>query len=316
MSTYSRREFLKRAATTAGLGAGCAALGPAAVGLASGAEKPAAFKLAICNETFRDWPQEKAFAFAAECGYEGIEIAPFTIATYVTDVDRRQRRQLRRLAEKNRVEIVGLHWLLAKTEGLHLTSPDPNVRKATADYLGELAKFCADLGGKIMVFGSPQQRNLPPGVSLDQGKQFAVEVFRAVVPALEKTGVTIGLEALGPNETDIIVSAADAAELADRIDAPQVAMILDCKASAKESASIPELIRKHHDRMVHFHANDYNRRGPGMGDLDFAPIFQALREVGYDGWVSVEVFDYEPGPERLARESIDYMKKVLAKLDG
>ena len=316
MSDYSRRDFLKHTAAAAALGAGCNLFASPADRNLTAAEKPASFKFSICNETFRDWPHEKAFAFAGECGYQGIEIAPFTIANRVTDVNPRQRKKLRKLAEKNGLEVAGLHWLLAKTEGLHLTSPDKKVRKATADYLGALAVFCRDLGGSVMIFGSPQQRNLPEGVSLEQGTTFAAEVFTDVVPALEETGVTIGLEPLGPKETDIMVFAADAAAVADMVDSPRVQMMLDCKATVDESLSLPELIHKHHKQMVHFHANDYNRRGPGMGDLDFAPIFKALGQVNFKGWVSVEVFDYEPGPERLARESIDYMKKVLAELDG
>jgi sugar phosphate isomerase/epimerase len=112
---------------------------------------------AICNETFRDWPIDKAFAFAAECGYTGVEVAPFTIATYVTEITPADRAEVRRAAEAAGLEIIGLHWLLARTEGFHVTSPDPVQRRRTADYLGELARCCADLGGKLMVFGSPQQ---------------------------------------------------------------------------------------------------------------------------------------------------------------
>ena len=85
---------------------------------------------------------------------------------------------------------------------------------------------------------------------------------------------------------------------------------------ASEGSPIPQIIRDHADYMIHFHANDANLRGPGMGAIDFVPIFQALRDVHYDGWVSVEVFDYTPGVEVLARDSIVYMRDCLQRLEG
>jgi sugar phosphate isomerase/epimerase len=78
---------------------------------------------------------------------------------------------------------------------------------------------------------------------------------------------------------------------------------------ATESQPAPELIRRHAARTGHFHANDPNKRGPGFGDTDFVPIFRALKESGYSGWVSVEVFDYSPDPETIARESLRYMRE-------
>jgi sugar phosphate isomerase/epimerase len=269
-------------------------------------------RFAICNETFQDWPFDKAFAFAAECGYTGLEIAPFTINNDVTDIPAQKRTEIRRLAERNGLSILGLHWLLARTEGLHLTSPDPEVRRKTAEYLGELARLCADFGGNLLIFGSPKQRSLLPGVSRDQAMQYAAEVFRAAMPAMEKTGVTLALEPLAGKETEFLLTAADGVELAKRVDSPHCKLHLDCKAMSAESEPIPDLIRKWKDWMVHFHANDPNLKGPGFGKLDFVPIFKALRDIGYHGWVCVEVFDYTPGPERLARESIEYMRKCLA----
>ncbi|MBN2473550.1 MAG: sugar phosphate isomerase/epimerase [Pirellulales bacterium] len=314
MPRQSRRDFLKHSAT--GVGAALAATALPALDKAVAADKSVPWKYSMCNETFEDWPQGRIFRFLAECGYQAVEIAPFTINTDVTEIPARQRTRLRKQAEQAGIEICGLHWLLSKTEGLHLTSPDADVRKRTTEYLGELARFCAELGGTKMIFGSPKQRNLLPGVSYEQGTQHAVEVLRGAMPVLEKTGVVLGLEPLGPKETNFIVNSADAVALAKLVDSPHCKMMLDCKAMVQEPTPIPELIRKHAAWMVHFHANDPNLRGPGMGDLDFLPIFKALQDVKFSGWVSVEVFDYTPGPERLARESFEYMKKIEGKLVG
>ena len=271
-------------------------------------------RFAICNETFLDWPHDRAFAFARQCGYTGIEIAPFTLAADAHAVTPRQRDEIRRLAEKHGLAVVGLHWLLAKTQGYHLTSPDAAVRQRTSDYLAELARLCRDLGGSILVFGSPQQRNLLPGVTQEQGTEYAAEVFRAAMPAIADCGVTLAVEPLGPSEGDFLNTAAQAVELIQRVDSPHCRLHLDCKAMSSESLPITDLIRQFAPHMVHFHANDPNRQGPGFGELDFVPIFEALLDVGYEGWVSVEVFDYTPGVERLARDSIEYMRQCLARL--
>jgi sugar phosphate isomerase/epimerase len=270
-------------------------------------------KLAICNETFQDWPFDKAFAFAAECGYTGLEIAPFTIANHVTEISEATRADVRRQADAAGLEIIGLHWLLAKTEGLYLTSPDEEVRRRTTEYLGELARFCADLGGQVMVFGSPKQRDLLPGISRASAMGYAADVFGRLVPVLEDTGVVLALEPLGPEETTFLVTTSEAVELAEMIGSPQVRIHLDCKAMATEAEPIPDLIRRHGAMLAHFHANDANRQGPGFGKIDFVPILRALGEIDYRGWVSVEVFDYTPGVERLARESIEYLQECLLR---
>ena len=271
-------------------------------------------KYAICNETFQDWPFERAMAFARECGYTGLEIAPFTMAENIRQVSTARRAEVRRQAKAADLEIIGLHWLLAKTSGYHLTSADESVRRATSEYLMDLARCCRELGGWVLVFGSPLQRNLMPGVSHEQGMRYAAEVIRAAMPVIERENVTLAVEPLGPADGNFLLTAADGARLVDMVGSPNCRMHLDCKAMASEPRPVAETIRRHASYMVHFHANDPNRLGPGMGDLDFKPIFQALRDVKYDGWVSVEVFDYTPGIERLARESIDNMRAAVGKV--
>lgn len=273
-------------------------------------------KLAICNETFVDWPLEKGFAFARECGYTGIEIAPFTIHPDARQISAARRAEVRRQVEDAGLSMIGLHWLLAKTEGCYVTSPETAVRRATSEYVAELARLCRDLGGSLMVFGSPMQRNLLPGVSYEQGMQYAAEVFRAAMPVLEDLEVTLAIEPLAPAEGNFLLTAADGVRLVEMIGSPQCRLHLDCKAMSSESTPIPEIIRRCAPWLVHFHANDPNRQGPGMGELDFVPILTALGEIDYRGWVSVEVFDYTPGPERLARESIEYLQRCAERVVG
>lgn len=268
-------------------------------------------RFGICNETFKDWPFDKAFAYASELGYTGIEIAPFTIDKDVRNISATQRNDVKELAAKHQLEVIGLHWLLAFTEGFYLTTPDVAVQTETTEYLKALAKLCGDLGGKVMVLGSPQQRNLLPDVSLNQATEIAAKVIGDAATVFADNDVTLAIEPLGPEEGDFLLTAELGIELAKMIDHPNVRLHLDVKAMSAESKPIPDIIRDSRDYVVHFHANDPNKRGPGMGKVDFAPIFQALREIDYQKWVSVEVFDYEPGVETLATESINYMKKFV-----
>ena len=274
----------------------------------------APIRYAICNETFGDWPLAKACDVAASCGYSGIEIAPFTLASLATDLPAAARGEIRRTIARAGLDCVGLHWLLAKTEGFHVAHPDADVRSRTVDYLGELARLCHDLGGRVLVFGSPKQRSLMPGVSPEQAVDHIHEVFSRLVPVLESTDTVVALEPLSPAETDVLTTAAETRRLIERIGSQHIRLLLDVKAMASEELPIPEIIVGSARELEHFHANDVNLQGPGFGGVDFTPIFSALDEVRYAGWVSVEVFDYAPGPERLARDSIDYMRRVEESL--
>jgi sugar phosphate isomerase/epimerase len=270
-------------------------------------------KYAICNETFEGWDHARVCRFVAEVGYTGLEVAPFTLAARITDVSAEERRMLRRQAEDAGLQILGLHWLLAKTEGLHITSPDAAVRKRTADYLVALAECCRDLGGDLMVFGSPAQRRIPAGSTRAQAADHAVDTFQQAMPRIGACNVKLCLEPLAPPDADFILTCAEGVDLIRRVNHPNFILHQDVRAMSSEKTPVPELIRQYASFTGHFHANDPNKRGPGFGDVDFVPIFQALKSTGYKGWVSVEVFDYSPDPETIARESMRYMKACATK---
>jgi sugar phosphate isomerase/epimerase len=273
-------------------------------------------KFAICNELFEGWDFERVCRFVKAVGYDGLELAPYTLATPITELAASRRSELRICAADAGVQLIGLHWLLAKTRGLHLTSSDVAVRRATAAYLGALAEACRDLGGTLMVFGSPQQRSLAVGVSRAQAFDFAVDTFSQALPRVADAGVTLCMEPLTLDETDFVNTCAEGAALVKAVDHPAFMLHLDVKAMSSETTPVTTLIRRFAGHAGHFHANDPNRGGPGSGDADFVPIFLALADAGYSGWVSVEVFDVRPGPETIARQSLEYMKSCLPRKES
>ena len=267
-------------------------------------------RFAICNELFENWPWERVCDFVRDLGYTGLEVSPFTLADSAEQVTPQRRRELRAQAERRGVEVLGLHWLLVKPAGLYVTHPDAAVRKRTADYFVSLVNLCADLGGKVMVIGSPKQRSLLPGVTREQAMKYAQEVFTPALDPAGRRGVILAFEPLGPAETDFINTAAEGVELVNRIDHPNFRINLDVKAMSSEKKPIPQVIRETARHIAHVQVNDPNLLGPGMGEVKYEPIIAALKEVGYDGWLSVEAFDFRPGAEHIARKSIEYLKQV------
>jgi sugar phosphate isomerase/epimerase len=269
-------------------------------------------KFGICNEIFKGRDLDETFASAAKLGYDGVEIAPFTIADSVTSISQSDRDKIRESAKRNGIEIIGIHWVLVKPEGMYINHPEATIRSRTADYFCELVHFCSDLGGKVMVVGSPKQRNVMAEVSFEQAATWAIETFRPAVTLAEERNVTICFEPLSPAETNFINMAADAIKFVGRLESPAFKTILDVKAMCSEAKPIPTIIRESSPHFAHFHANDQNLKGPGFGKVDFKPIAAALKEVGYEDYVSVEVFKFEEGPEVIATRSLEYLKESFS----
>lgn len=269
-------------------------------------------KFALCSEVFST-PVEETIDRVAAIGFDGIEIAPFTIAENVDDIPAERRRAIRERARDRGIEIVGLHWLLVAPKGLHLTTADSVVRERTARYLQSLARFCADVGGHVMVLGSPRQRDPQPGTDLRSAFERAAAVLREAARTCEDRGVRLLLEALHPRETTFLQSIEEAIRLAAAVDSPAVGYMLDCKAMSGMPDGVEGTIREHGRNAGHFHANEPDGRGPGMAnELDFGRILRTLGASGYDGWVSSEPFDTRPDPETVARTALETLKKAAA----
>ncbi|WP_431278633.1 sugar phosphate isomerase/epimerase family protein [Leifsonia poae] len=266
----------------------------------------------MCNELYGDRPLAQVFRDIAASGYEAVELAPYTLGKPVTEVSTSERERIRMLADDAGIGFTGLHWLLAKTDGLHVAAAEPAVRRRTLDHLIALSRLCADLGGSVLVFGSPGQRSTPPGMSRAEAAERALSLFREWAPHAEADGTIICLESLPAAETDYLNTIGEVIDLVEAIDSPAVQLVFDVKSASAEPTPVPELIRLAAPHLAYVQANDANRGGPGFGDTDFVPVFAALAEVGYDGYVSVEAFEAPTGIDDVAERSIEYLRRSSA----
>jgi D-psicose/D-tagatose/L-ribulose 3-epimerase len=272
----------------------------------------------MCNEAFEGRPFREVCTVLRGFGYTGIEIAPFTLAADPLDIGAEQRREYREIMAGEGLAFVGLHWLLVTPKTIHVSTPDKNLREASWQYVANLVDLCADLAGNgadngVMVFGSPKQRSSTGGLSAAEATRNFVEGLAGVAPHAAERGVAILMEALPHSQSDVVHTLAEAAAVVREIDSPGVRTMFDCHNAEDETEPHDQLIEEYFDLIRHVHVNEMDGRHPGTGDYDFARIFRALKRLHYDGWVSLEAFDFEIGGERIASETIDYLKTQEAR---
>lgn len=271
-------------------------------------------KFGTCNEYFENWPLEQVFDYAAELGYDGVEVAPFTLAPSVDEIPDRKRREIRAAAAAAGVDIIGLHWLLISPEGLYTNHLDDDIRHRTRDYFKSLIRFCGDLGGKVMIIGSPKQRNVQEGWDYQETWDRTRLVFEECAPLAESNDVHLCIEPLSREQTNFITTAAEARKMVADVGHPNFQTMVDVCSGSDEELSIPQLLRDSGSHLYHVHLNDANKRGPGFGDTDFVSVMRTLKELNYDRYVSVEVFEFEPDPRTIAAGSIKYLRGILDAL--
>jgi D-psicose/D-tagatose/L-ribulose 3-epimerase len=316
VSNCSRRELLKAAGGIVG--------GVALGGLTLGCHRNHAmrcewggFKYAMCNESMAELSWQEQCQIVSDAGYRGIEIAAFTLVKEgVQEIGPTERKEMVSVMNNAGLECVGLHWLLAPPpKGLHFTTPDSAVRRRTIAYLDELIDFCADLGASYMIFGSPKQRDTR-GISVEEARKYFAEGLATVADHAEQRGIKILIEPLGRRTTDVVNTMAEAAELAERVNHPAIQLMFDFNNTVDETEPFDVLLRRYFARIGHVHVQEMGGKHLGTGTAvnDYVDAFQVLKDLRYDKWISLEVFDFSPGGKRIAEESMAALRQIEGKL--
>jgi sugar phosphate isomerase/epimerase len=312
-----RRDFLQTLP-------GVVAAGSLAGGLAGCAQKkePAqaewqGFKYAMCNESMMELSWAEQCRIIGDAGFTGVEIATFSLVEKgVQEITPVRRKEMNAQMADAGIECVGLHWLLAPPpKGLHLTTPDKAVREKTIDYLKALIDFSGDLGGPYMIFGSPKQRNTV-GISVEEAKKNFADGLAAVADHAQARGVKILIEHLDHTQTDVVNTLQEAAEIVEQVNHPAIQLMFDFHNTKDENEDFVVLLKRHYKQIYHVHVQEMDGKHLGTGTAvnDFVDGFQVLKDLNYDKWVSLEVFDFTPGGETIAKESMRVLKEIEAKL--
>jgi sugar phosphate isomerase/epimerase len=279
--------------------------------------KRAGFKYAMCNESMTELSWAEQCRIISDAGYEGVEIAAFTLVKEgVQEISPPQRKEMVSVMKDAGLECVGLHWLLAPPpKGLHFTTPNAAVRRKTVAYLDALIDFCGDLGGSYMIFGSPKQRDTR-GISVEQAKKYFAEGLLSVANHAQQRSIEILIEPLGKKTTDVINTLAEASEMMMRINHPTVKMMFDFNNTVDETEPFDVLLRKYYKNIHHIHVQEMGGKHLGTGTAvnDYVKAFQVLKDMRYNHWISLEVFDFSPGGKTIAAESMKILQQIEGKL--
>jgi D-psicose/D-tagatose/L-ribulose 3-epimerase len=284
----------------------------AASSVRGGAANGKRLRLAICNETFPNWKLGDVCRTIRRLGYAGVEVMPATLGPDPAALAASARADLRRAMEGEGVAFVGLHAVLSAPQGLHITTPDEAVRRRSWEYVRRLIELSADLGGRagggVMVIGSGKQRATTAGsTAADAVKRFTAGLAESA-PFAAARGVTLLIEPLAPHLCDVVNTLAEAVAMVKEINHPAVATMFDTHNTPAETLPHDELLKTYRTHIRHVHLNEMDGRHPGTGGYDFKTPLGALKEIGYRGWVSVEVFDFAPGGEKIAAESARFIR--------
>ena len=243
-------------------------------------------KFSVSNIALPAFDHTDDFGRLREFGLDAIEVAPSRVwrdtwhgLTTVEVSDYRNR------IVNAGLGVVGLHSLFYDRSELGLFK-QPAERAESLDFLEHLSKVCRDLGGKTLIYGGGRKRG---PLSKPEARAEAVDFFGELTKRVEAHGTCFCFEPLGPDDSDFINSALDSLAIVEEVGSPALQVQLDAKALVENDEAVIETFEAVRSKLVHFHANEPGLEVLGStGKVDHALFGNALRAIGYKGYVSIE----------------------------
>ena len=267
-------------------------------------------KLAICNEIFQGWRIDAVLSIARAWATRALKSRPLPWGTQPGKSRRMRGGKSARARRGTASPFAACIGCWRKPRAFALLMPMRRCARGRRPIFASWLIVARTSAAKRWCSARPNSAMFRPDWRRN-GRGISPRKLWPGRPTRRERGAIICIEPLAPAETNFINTAAEAIRFARQFGSPAMKIALDVKAMCAEPKPIPRIIRQSWPHFAHFHANDKNLKGPGFGEIDFHPIAAALKETGYEGYVSVEVFRFEEGPETIARRSLEYLRRVF-----
>lgn len=255
------------------------------------------------------YPLDETIRRIARIGYDGIEIGAAAPHAYPAYLGPERRREIRALLDDVGIEVSGMLPAPGGGPGFNVASPLAEERRHAIEQYKDVAQLCADLGGRTLLYVAGWQIY---GTPREQAWEWSREALAEVGRAAADLGVTVAVEPT-PTDSNLIESVDDALGLMREVNQPNVRVMFDTIHVYYRNEVASDYAYLMGNDLAYVHLSDVDRLAPGQGRGDFVGLIQALKDVGYDGYLSMEIGfnrrDVEA--DKVARDAYDYIKPLI-----
>jgi fructoselysine 3-epimerase len=245
----------------------------------------------------------------AKIGYEGIEIGAGSPHAYPPCLTKERRKHIRKVLDDNGIALSSMLPALSGGPGHNLTSPIPEERRHTIDHYKDLVELTAEWGGKIVLY-------IPGwiifGTTFKQAWEWSTAALSEIADKAAKFDVTLVIEPVS-FDTNFVDKGEEAIEMMEEVNKPNVKLMFDTFHTLYRKEPSSDYIYRMGKNLRHIHISDNNRLPPGQGRGDFISVINALKDIDFDGYLTMELgFDRRDiEPDFVARQSYEYLKPLV-----
>src|SRR3954451_4902215 len=277
-------------------------------------------RLAFSTNAYLRFPFDEAADRIASFGYDGLELMADVPHAWPAGLLEGPKRGIRQAMERNGLAFSNVNAFMMNAVADHrqpywvpsFIEPDEGYRRTRIDHTRRALSLCAELGAPHITTepGGP----LAPGQTRQQAMDLFVEVLKPLAEHAHSVGVLLLIE---PEPGLLIETTDQYLEVAERVDAPSIGLNFDVGHAYCVAEDIPRAIARLAPQIRHYHFEDiaatrvHHHLVPGTGAIDFAEVVTAIRQTGYDGWLTVELYPFLDDPDDAARRAIEVLRPLL-----